>query len=112
MAMSIAHRLTGAALYLGTLLLAWWLLAMASGAGSYAIFQDVLRSWPGQFILFGYIWALIHHMFGGIRHLLWDHGVGLDVPAANWLARTTLIGSLSLTAITWIAGHSTKALIP
>ena len=31
MMMSIFHRLTGAALYLGTILLAWWLIAAASG---------------------------------------------------------------------------------
>ena len=31
MLMSIAHRITGFALYFGTLLIAWWLLAAASG---------------------------------------------------------------------------------
>ena len=111
MTMSIAHRLTGAALYLGTLLLAWWLIALASGAGSYAIWQDFMSSWPGQCILFGYIWALIHHMLGGIRHLLWDFGLGLELPAAIRLARGTLIGSLGLTVIAWIAGHSVRTLI-
>ena len=39
MMMSIVHRITGAALYVGTLLLAWWLLAIASGANAYATFQ-------------------------------------------------------------------------
>ena len=36
MMMSIVHRITGAALYFGTLLLAWWLIAAASGPNAYA----------------------------------------------------------------------------
>src|SRR3977135_31305 len=36
MALSIVHRATGVALYFGTLLLAWWLIAAASGAAAYA----------------------------------------------------------------------------
>ena len=35
MALSIVHRATGVALYFGTLLLAWWLIAAASGPGAY-----------------------------------------------------------------------------
>src|SRR4030095_16820965 len=36
MALSIVHRATGIALYVGTLLLAWWLIAAASGPAAYA----------------------------------------------------------------------------
>lgn len=112
MAMSIVHRLTGAALYLGTLLLAWWLIALASTATAYAVFQGFLGSWPGQIILFAYIWALIHHMLGGIRHLLWDAGIWVDLPAASRLAWATFLGSTVLAAIAWGAGHSIRAIIP
>ena len=76
MVMSIVHRITGAALYVGTLLLAWWLLAAASGPNAYATFQTVASSLIGRLVLFGYTWALIHHMLGGIRHLIWDTGHG------------------------------------
>ena len=72
MIMSIVHRITGAALYVGTLLLAWWLLAAASGPNAYATFQAVASSFIGRVVLLGYTWALIHHMLGGIRHLIWD----------------------------------------
>ena len=33
MMMSIVHRVTGFGLYFGTLILAWWFLAAASGPG-------------------------------------------------------------------------------
>ncbi len=102
MAMSIIHRITGAALYIGTLLLVWWLLALASGAQAYAVFTGFAGSFLGQLILFGYTWALLHHMMGGIRHLIWDMGVGLDVVRARMIARFTLIASLSLSVLVWV----------
>ena len=44
MALSIVHRATGVALYFGTLLLAWWLIAAASGPGAYANVQAFIGS--------------------------------------------------------------------
>jgi len=110
MAMSIGHRLTGAALYFGALLVTWWLIALASGPYSYAIFQVFLGSWPGQITLLGFIWALIHHMLGGIRHLLWDSGLWIDPPAARKLAWATLVGSVGLTLVVWLLSFSTASI--
>jgi succinate dehydrogenase / fumarate reductase cytochrome b subunit len=104
MLMSIAHRVTGAALYFGTLLIAWWLTAAASGPNHYAAVQWFMGTLIGRLILFGYTWALIHHMLGGVRHLIWDTGRGLGPGEREWLARATLFGSISLTVVLWIAG--------
>ena len=93
--MSIVHRMTGAALYFGTLLLVWWLLAAALGPESYETAASVLGSWPGRIILIGYCWALLHHMFGGIRHFIWDLGKGFSLGTVDVLAWGTLI-ALSL----------------
>jgi len=104
MMMSIMHRITGAGLYFGTLLLAWWLIATATGPGAYAVFQNFIVSWLGKLILVGYTWALIHHMLGGVRHFIWDLGWAFDFPKANLMARATLIGSMLLTTLVWIIG--------
>jgi succinate dehydrogenase / fumarate reductase, cytochrome b subunit len=104
MMMSIVHRITGAALFFGTLLLAWWLLAAASGPTAYSKFQWVMESWISLLVLFGYTWALIHHMLGGIRHLIWDTGRGFGPVEREWLTLATLIGSIGLTLILWIVG--------
>ena len=73
MMMSIVHRITGGALYFGTLLLVWWLIAVAAGPNAYATLQWFMESLFGRLILFGYTWALIHHALGGIKHLSLIH---------------------------------------
>ena len=104
MMMSIVHRMTGVALYIGSLLLAWWLLAVASGPNAYATFQSVASSFIGRVGLFGYTWALMHHMLGGLRHLIWDTGRGLGDAEREWLVRANLVGSIVLTIVLWIVG--------
>ncbi len=102
MMMSILHRITGAALYFGTLLLAAWLIAAASGPESFAQVNSFFGSIIGQLILFGYTWALLHHMLGGIRHLIWDTGRGLDIKTTDTLCWASIIGSVTLTAAIWL----------
>jgi succinate dehydrogenase / fumarate reductase, cytochrome b subunit len=105
MMMSIVHRITGAALYFGTLLVAWWLLAAASGPNAYAGFGSFMSSFVGRFILLGYTWALVHHALGGIRHLIWDTGRGFGPQEREWLVAANLVGSIALTVIIWIVGY-------
>jgi succinate dehydrogenase / fumarate reductase cytochrome b subunit len=105
MAMSIAHRVTGVGLYAGTLLLAWWLIAAASGPNAYATIGGFMNSYIGRFILFGYTWAILHHMLGGIRHLIWDTGRGFEPSEREFLAIATLVGSVGLTIILWAVGY-------
>jgi succinate dehydrogenase / fumarate reductase cytochrome b subunit len=105
MLMSGVHRITGMALYLGSLLLAWWLIATSAGPRSYATFQDFMGSFIGRLILFGYSWALIHHLLSGIRYLIWDTGRGLGPVEREWLTRATLVGSIGLTIILWLVGY-------
>lgn len=103
MVMSILHRLTGVALYVGTLLLAWWLVAMASGPEAYAHFSSVMNTLLGRIVLFGYTWALFHHMMGGIRHFIWDMIRGHDLKSINLLSWGTLGMSLLLTFLVWVS---------
>lgn len=106
MSMSIVHRITGAALYFGMLIPALWLLALAVGPAWFQPVQELFGSWLGRLILIGYTWALMHHMLGGIRHLIWDMGYGLTLEAADALAWATLIGSIVLTAALWLGAYA------
>lgn len=105
MAMSIVHRITGAGLYAGTLLLAWWLIAAATSASAFADVSWFMSSIVGRLILFGFTWALFQHMLGGVRHFIWDAGYGMDHPQREYLAQATLIGGLVLTILVWIAAY-------
>ena len=106
MALSILHRATGLALYGGTLLLAWWLLAAASNTPqAYALVQETASAWYGRLILFGYSWALFHHMFGGLRHFVWDMGLGFELKNVEILAWGSAIMPLVLTLAVWLAAY-------
>jgi succinate dehydrogenase / fumarate reductase, cytochrome b subunit len=106
MTMSIVHRATGIALYSGTLLLAWWLIACAAGPASYATIQAFTGSWIGRLILFGYTWALMHHLLSGVRHFVWDLGYGFKTADREWLTWAALIGGLVLTVLLWVIAFS------
>jgi succinate dehydrogenase / fumarate reductase cytochrome b subunit len=108
MMMSIAHRISGAANAAGFLLLAWWLVAIATGPEAYAQVSSVFNSIPGRLVLFLFTWSLVHHMLGGIRHLIWDTGRGLDKTSIEVFAWLTIIGSTVLTVLIWYAGYALR----
>ena len=103
-AMSIVHRITGAALYFGTLLLAAWLVAAAMGEQQFNMVNALFGHPIGKLVLVGYTWAIFHHMLGGLRHFVWDTGRGFEIWQVNLLAWLTIIGSISLTLATWGVG--------
>lgn len=105
MMMSIAHRITGVALYAGILLVCWYLVAAASSEAAFAQAYGIIGSVFGQLILFGFTWALFHHFFGGIRHALWDTGYGMEPAEREWLAAGTLAGGLIAAILVWIAAY-------
>ena len=108
MVMSIVHRITGVALYFGTLLLVWWLMAAATGPAYFDYVNGFFASWFGRLVLFGYTWALLHHMLGGLRHFLWDMGKGFSEGSRNGLAKLSLAGSIFLTILVWVIAYWAK----
>jgi succinate dehydrogenase / fumarate reductase, cytochrome b subunit len=103
MVMSIVHRITGAALYFGTVLLAWWLTAAATGPEYFSYVSGLFSSLPGRIVLVGYTWALMHHMLGGLRHFVWDTGRGYELATIDKLSWGTLILSVLFTGGIWAA---------
>ena len=101
---SIFVRITGNALLAATLLLIAWLLAASTSAVAFDWVQCVITSWFGDLVFILSLWALWYHMLGGLRHLIWDTGRGLELEAAERMGWMMIIGSLLLTAFTviWI----------
>ena len=108
MAMSFAHRISGAALYAGVLLLAWFLIAASTDATTFAAFSAFIESVVGRLLLFLFTWALFHHLLGGVRHLIWDADFGMDAPLRDQLAWATLIGGFALTIVVWTIGYAVR----
>jgi succinate dehydrogenase / fumarate reductase cytochrome b subunit len=101
MVMSILHRITGAALYFGTIILAAWLVAAASGPEAFQTVSGWLNTWAGWIVLCGYTWVLIHHALGGIRHFIWDFGMGYEHETIDLLSWGTGVASVVLTVLVW-----------
>ena len=102
MIMSGLHRITGLALVAGMVVLTWWLLAAAAGRNAYNTFEAFETSWIGRLILFGFSWAVLHHVLGGIRYLVWDLGIWIDNEEREWLIRANIVGSIVCTILLWV----------
>lgn len=101
MLLSITHRITGVGLALGSVLLVWWLSALAMGPEYFGMVQGLLGSWVGRLLLLGWSWALFYHFCNGIRHLCWDAGWGFDIDTARRSGLTVAAASVLLTLVFW-----------
>lgn len=99
--LSILHRATGVFLSLGTILLAAWLVALASGEEAWASADALLKSWFGILCLVGWSYALFYHLCNGVRHLVWDAGKALEIEAVYKSGYVMIAASVILTAAAW-----------
>ena len=103
--LSITHRGTGIFLALGALYLVCWLLAIASGPDAYASVSAFSASIIGRLLLLGWTFSLFYHLANGIRHLVWDAGVGLDLKTTYMSGWLVVVGAVALTVIAWVAAY-------
>jgi len=108
MAMSIIHRVTGVALYFGTLIIMWWLVAASTSPDYFETVNWMLGSLLGRLVLFGYTWVLIHHMVGGIRHLVWDTGLAMEKTTSTKIAIAMPFISIGVTVLIWVLGYMAR----
>jgi succinate dehydrogenase / fumarate reductase cytochrome b subunit len=106
MIMSVGHRVTGCAMAVGTIVLVWWLVAAAMGAGAYATMSWWLRSWIGYLAVFGWTCAMWYHFCVGVRHLIWDTGRMYDLRLVNLSRVWILLGTAVLVVLTWLVALS------
>lgn len=101
--LSIINRLTGAVLSLCSVVLVIWLVAAASGPQAYTAVQAVIGSWIGQIALLGSVFAFFLHLCGGIRHLVWDAGLGFELRTIYISGWAVVAASVMLTLAAWSA---------
>src|ERR1700747_80714 len=102
-ALAILHRLTGMALAVGSILLAWWLVAVAAGGEVFAATHAFLVSPIGILLLFLWSVAFFFPRVNGIRHLAWDEGYGFEIRQAHLSGYAVLAATAVLTVLAWLA---------
>jgi succinate dehydrogenase / fumarate reductase cytochrome b subunit len=100
---SIFVRITGNGLIVGAILVVWWLMAAATGAAYFETVDGLVTSILGDIVMALSVLALWYHALGGVRHLIWDTGRGLDVETSDKMGWAMIIGSVALTFLTLIA---------
>ena len=101
MTLSILHRGTGVALSIGFVVLSMWLFDASGSPESYLIFMSLMDTKVGLVLLVGWSFSFFFHLANGIRHLVWDVGLGFEISQANASAWFVLVTSVVLTAFFW-----------
>ncbi len=94
---SILHRASGLLLYLAIPLTLYGLEASLSSNRKFDALRQMLDFEPAKLIELLLLWALLHHLFAGIRFLLLDLGIGASLGSARTASRWVLAASLLLT---------------
>ena len=106
--LSISHRATGVVLAAGSLVLVYWLAAIASGPEAFAGAQALLGSIPGRILLLVITFSLFYHLGNGIRHLFWDAGLGFESDTVHASGIVVVAAAIVLTLVAWALGYSMR----
>lgn len=107
MASSILHRATGIANYAGAILVSVWLVLLAAGPETYAIWEGLMAGPLGLLVIaafVGFTFSVSYHLLNGLRHLAWDAGLGFDAGGSNLRSWAIIGAAAGFTAVIWIAG--------
>lgn len=106
--LSITHRATGMFMAVSIPVLVYWFWALASGEDTYSSSQRFFGSWFGRTILFMWSYALFYHLCNGIRHMVWDMGLGLEIPTLYKSGWFMVVTSIGLTIFLWVVGYAAR----
>ena len=100
--MSILHRVSGLSMFLLLPVLLWIFDRSLTSELSYAELMEVVSSPLMKIVLCGLVWAFLHHLLAGIRHLVSDLHIGLTKENAAAWGVGVLVGGLALSFIAWL----------
>lgn len=101
MVASILHRVSGVGLAVGMLMAVAWLVCLKAGPEAYAGFAAFSSSWFGLIVWIGVSWAAFYHLASGIRHLIWDTGMGFSLGVADAMSWASIGFSIGGAAVFW-----------
>jgi succinate dehydrogenase / fumarate reductase cytochrome b subunit len=99
--LSIFHRMTGVGLFFGLIIVMWWFILLVFSRFDPHYLQ-LAKLWVVKPFLFLISYAVFYHLCTGVRHLIWDIGIGFSVPSINFSGWVAVISSVVLTVVFWI----------
>lgn len=96
---SIMHRVSGAVLFLFIPLLLWLLQRSLASPQTFDAFMSAVSSPLLKMALLGLLWAYLHHLCAGVRHLALDLDYGTELGSARISSVIVLMVSIGLTLI-------------
>jgi succinate dehydrogenase / fumarate reductase, cytochrome b subunit len=96
---SIMHRISGALLFLALPLLLWMFDQSLISEDTFDRMAMGVSGWVVKLVLLVLIWAFLHHLVAGIRYLVLDLLIGLDLEQARRNALAVYLVTLPLTLV-------------
>ena len=97
---SILHRISGALLFLvGIPVLLWGVQASLESPETFARYQAIAAHPLSKLVGLALAWAFIHHLLAGVRHLVLDLHVGIDLESARRSSVIVFVLALLLTLV-------------
>ncbi len=101
---SIAHRITGVALFVGLVFLMYGLDLSLQNEEGFNKAKELLDLFVVKLVIWGLVSALLYHLVAGIKHLIMDTGVGETLEGGLLAAKATIAISVVLIVLAgvWI----------
>ncbi|MET0264141.1 MAG: succinate dehydrogenase, cytochrome b556 subunit [Duganella sp.] len=96
---SILHRISGVIIFALLPFVLYLLQHSLRSEISYDYYRGFVSYPLVKLIILALVWAFLHHMFAGVRHLVMDLHIGLDKHSARKSSAAVLALSLTLTVL-------------
>jgi len=100
--LSVAHRLTGLGLSLGSVFIVMWISSIAIGGEYFNIVYSFFGSILGKTVLFIWSFGIFYHLINGIRYLIWSIGYGIELKTIYRSGYIVIFFSTLCTILLWI----------
>lgn len=100
--MSIFHRITGVALFGALSIIIWWMNLWIFSKFDQQWLHMLCDCWIFKLAIYATSFAFFYHICTGIRHLIWDCGLGFSVKSIHITGKIAIICACIMTIIFWV----------